>query len=109
MMTEGGTLVHSTQSFSTGTAAVYIFNLIVGTGALALPAAFSSAGWAAGSVLLLILAIFSFITATWVVESMAACNAIQRIQVESLSWKTTLIVLQLKKVCMTGELWKILE
>ena len=77
----GGETNKSTQSFSGGTAAVYIFNLIVGTGALALPAAFSSAGWAAGTVLLVVLAIFSYITATWVVESMSACNAILEIQV----------------------------
>ena len=31
-------------SFSSATAAVYIFNLIVGTGALALPRAFQEAG-----------------------------------------------------------------
>ena len=77
----GWETLKSTPSFSAGTAAVYVFNLIVGTGALALPAAFSSAGWAAATVLLLLLAILSFITATYVVESMAACNAIQRIQV----------------------------
>jgi len=46
-------------SFSAGTAAVYIFNLIVGTGALALPAAFAMAGWASATVLLLLLALLS--------------------------------------------------
>ena len=70
----------STQSFSAGTAAVYIFNLIVGTGALALPAAFAMAGWASATVLLLVLALLSYITASWVVETMAACNAILNIQ-----------------------------
>ena len=70
-------------SFSPATAAVFIFNLIVGTGALALPNAFASAGWAAATALLGLLAILSFVTATWVVESMAACNAILRIQVRS--------------------------
>ena len=70
----------STQSFSAGTAAVYIFNLIVGTGALALPAAFAVAGWASATVLLLVLALLSYITASWVVETMAACNAILNIQ-----------------------------
>ena len=34
----------ATPSFSSVTAAVYIFNLIVGTGALALPRAFQDAG-----------------------------------------------------------------
>ena len=67
-------------SFSAGTAAVYIFNLIVGTGALALPAAFAMAGWASATVLLLLLALLSYITASWVVETMAACNAIITIQ-----------------------------
>ena len=70
----------STQSFSAGTAAVYIFNLIVGTGALALPAAFAMAGWASATVLLLLLAVLSYITASWVVETMAACNAIVSLQ-----------------------------
>jgi len=58
------------------TAAIFIFNLIVGTGALALPAAFLSAGWLVASVLLLVLALTSYITATWVIECIAACNGI---------------------------------
>ena len=70
----------STQSFSSGTAAVYIFNLIVGTGALALPSAFAMAGWSAASVLLIVLAMLSYVTATWVIETMAACNAIIHIE-----------------------------
>ena len=76
-----GPSLKSSPSFGSGTAAVFVFNLIVGTGALALPAAFAAAGWAAGTVLLLVLALASYITATWVVEAMAACNAIIRIQV----------------------------
>ena len=68
------------QTFSSGTAAIYIFNLIVGTGALALPNAFALAGWGLGTGLLLLLALFSYITATFVVESMAACNGIKNIE-----------------------------
>jgi len=63
-------------SFSRPTAAVFIFNLIVGTGALALPAALAQAGWLLGSGLLVVLGITSYLTATWVVEAMAACNGI---------------------------------
>merc|ERR1711874_674596 len=38
------------------------------------------AGWASATVLLLVLALLSYITASWVVETMAACNAILNIQ-----------------------------
>ncbi len=54
---------------------VYIFNLIVGTGALTLPAAFHDAGWALGAAVMLMLAFMSYLTATFVVEAMAAANA----------------------------------
>jgi amino acid permease len=70
----------ATPSFTPLTAAIYIFNLIVGTGALALPAAFQSAGWLLGTGLLLVLAAVSYVTAGWVVESMAACNGILAVQ-----------------------------
>lgn len=76
----GETFKSSSTQLSSGIAAVYIFNLIVGTGALALPSAFAMAGWSAASVLLIMLAILSFITATWVIEGMAACNAIIHIE-----------------------------
>ena len=62
------------------TAGVFIFNLIVGTGALALPSAFQAAGWVVGIILLLFLALTSYITATWVLETMAACNGINAVQ-----------------------------
>ncbi|CAB3370906.1 Hypothetical predicted protein [Cloeon dipterum] len=68
------------QKYSTWTGLVYIFNLIVGTGALTLPSVFSRAGWAAGVGLILVLAFMSFLTVTFVVESIAAANAL-------LKWK----------------------
>ena len=73
---------------------MYIFNLIVGTGALTLPSVFNRAGWAVGIALVLVLAFMrfvfnytviiktkfsrSFVTMTFVVESMAAANAVCR-------------------------------
>ena len=36
---------------------MFVFNLIVGTGALAMPRAFAEAGWLASSILLSVLAI----------------------------------------------------
>ena len=62
------------------TAGVFIFNLIVGTGALALPSAFQAAGWLLGVLLLLFLALTSYVTATWIIETMAACNGINTVE-----------------------------
>ncbi|XP_012276110.1 transmembrane protein 104 homolog isoform X2 [Orussus abietinus] len=64
------------DQYSTWVGLVYIFNLIVGTGALTLPAVFSRAGWVLGLCIILVLAFISFITVTFVVETMASANAI---------------------------------
>ncbi|XP_033106687.1 transmembrane protein 104-like [Anneissia japonica] len=57
---------------------VYIFNLIVGTGALALPKAFGEGGWVISTLVIVMLAFMSFLTVTFVVEVMAASNALIR-------------------------------
>ncbi|XP_046586386.1 hydroxyacylglutathione hydrolase, mitochondrial isoform X1 [Neodiprion lecontei] len=67
---------HPSDQYSTWVGLIYIFNLIVGTGALTLPAAFSRAGWALGLTLILILAFISFVTVTFVIEAMASANAV---------------------------------
>ena len=54
---------------------VYILNLIVGVGAIAMPKAFAMAGWLLGLVLLIVLALLSYMTATYVIEAMATANA----------------------------------
>ncbi|CAH0546275.1 unnamed protein product [Brassicogethes aeneus] len=54
---------------------IYVFNIIVGTGALTLPAAFQGAGWLFSSILLILLAFVSFMTVTFVIESVALANA----------------------------------
>ena len=61
--------------YSPVTGLIYIFNLIVGTGALTLPAAFHDAGWLLSSVIIILLAFMSYLTATFVVETMASTNA----------------------------------
>lgn len=53
----------------------YIFNLVIGVGALALPLAFSDAGLVLGTLLIIILAFMSFMTTSYVIEAMAAANA----------------------------------
>jgi hypothetical protein len=63
-------------SYSTPVAAIFIYNLIVGVGCLTLPHAFQAAGIVLSAVFLLFMAFLSFMTATWVVETMAAANAL---------------------------------
>ncbi|KAE9419383.1 hypothetical protein Angca_003341, partial [Angiostrongylus cantonensis] len=53
-----------------------VFNLIVGTGALALPKAFQTAGYALSIVVLVISCTVSYISATFVVESLSVGNAV---------------------------------
>ena len=73
----GGEEVEGT-GYSRLTGLIYIFNLIVGTGALTLPAAFKDAGYVLATILLVLLAFMSYLTATFVIESMAAANALLR-------------------------------
>lgn len=63
---------------------IFVFNLIVGTGALTLPAVFAQAGWLLSLLLIVMLAFVGFVTVTFVIESMACANAtIQWRKIES--------------------------
>ena len=68
------------DKYSAKVGSIFLFNLIVGTGALALPGALQRAGWLVGIFLLVVLALFSFITVTFIVESLAVANAVSRKQ-----------------------------
>ncbi|XP_034472614.1 transmembrane protein 104 homolog [Drosophila innubila] len=70
----------STPSYSNLVGFIFIFNLIVGTGALTLPGVFARAGWALSLVVILLLAIISYMTVTFVIEAMACANAIKNWQ-----------------------------
>ena len=48
---------------------------MVGVGALSLPVAFNSAGLLLGTILLIVLAGMSYMTATFMIEAMAIANA----------------------------------
>ena len=56
-------------------ATMFIYNLIVGFGALSLPRAFADVGVVLGSALILFLAFVGYITATFVIEALAVGNA----------------------------------
>ncbi|KAM5309134.1 transmembrane protein 104 isoform 2-T2 [Glossophaga mutica] len=70
-----GEITETGDLYSPYVGLVYMFNLIVGTGALTMPKAFASAGWLVSLVLLVFLGFMSFVTTTFVVEAMAAANA----------------------------------
>lgn len=55
---------------------IFVFNLIVGTGALTLPADIAKAGWLFGIFFIAMLAFISYMTVTFVIETMACSNAI---------------------------------
>ncbi|XP_017081325.1 transmembrane protein 104 homolog [Drosophila eugracilis] len=59
---------------------IFIFNLIVGTGALTLPGVFARAGWMLSLIVIVLLAIISYMTVTFIIEAMACANAIRNWQ-----------------------------
>ncbi|KAI4470213.1 hypothetical protein MML48_1g10843 [Holotrichia oblita] len=65
----------SESTYSSWVGIIYVFNLIVGTGALTLPSAFAKAGWLLSTILLILLAFVSFITVTFIIECIACANA----------------------------------
>lgn len=71
-----GPIVDSGEGYSPWVGLIFIFNLIVGTGALTMPLAFSQAGWLISAVLISLLAFAGFVNATFVIETMGAANAI---------------------------------
>ncbi|KAM4843386.1 transmembrane protein 104 isoform 2-T2 [Thomomys bottae] len=70
-----GDITDTGELYSPYVGLVYMFNLIVGTGALTMPKAFATAGWLVSLILLVFLGFMSFVTTTFVMEAMAAANA----------------------------------
>jgi len=66
------------RGYSTFTGILYVFNLIVGTGTLALPGLISEAGWLPAIILITILGFISFMTVTFIIETLAVANAVGR-------------------------------
>ncbi|KAG9343725.1 hypothetical protein JZ751_013103 [Albula glossodonta] len=70
-----GGITETGEPYSPYVGLVYMFNLIVGTGALTMPKAFATAGWVVSLALICFLAFMSYMTTTFVIEAMAAANA----------------------------------
>jgi hypothetical protein len=71
----GGGAVAEPGGYSANVGAVYVFNLIVGAGALTMPHAFAQVGILPGTCFLLFLSLLGYVCATFVVEGMALSNA----------------------------------
>ncbi|XP_063681472.1 transmembrane protein 104-like isoform X2 [Bolinopsis microptera] len=67
------------SQMSSPMAFIFVFNLLLGAGALALPAAFADAGWLVSTVLLVILCFASFVSASFMCEGMAIANVLQNV------------------------------
>lgn len=63
------------DTYSSWVGLMYVFNLIVGTGALTLPSVFTKAGWLLSLILIMLLAFVSFVTVTFIIETLACSNA----------------------------------
>uniref|UniRef100_A0A3B4ZNQ2 Transmembrane protein 104 n=1 Tax=Stegastes partitus TaxID=144197 RepID=A0A3B4ZNQ2_9TELE len=70
-----GGITDTGEPYSAFVGLVYMFNLIVGTGALTMPKAFATAGWVVSLALITFLGFMSYMTTTFVIEAMAAANA----------------------------------
>lgn len=77
----GGTAL---SSLSPPIAFIFVFNLVVGVGGLALPLAFSKAGIVLSSAALLVLGFLAYVTLTWIVECMSIANFLLRWRVNAL-------------------------
>eukprot|EP00850_Spirogloea_muscicola_P023352 SM000350S13032 [mRNA] locus=s350:85248:90472:+ [translate_table: standard] len=64
------------STYSPLVAFIYVFNLVVGTGVLALPAVLTTGGWVLGGLFLFLVASLSYVGVTFMIESMAAANAL---------------------------------
>lgn len=58
---------------------VYVFNLIIGSGALTMPRAFEQSGLVLASVFILLLGFMSFVAASFMLEAMALANVAWRL------------------------------
>lgn len=69
-------LPDETNHYGNSIAFIFIFNLIVGAGALALPHSFGTSGYITGMLLTGCVSFFAFMTCTFMVEAMSITNAV---------------------------------
>lgn len=78
-MSQLASLTMSMEScYSSTVGLIYLFNLLLGTGLLTIPAVFQSSGYILGLVVLVLLCFISYITLTFLVESMSNANFVKK-------------------------------
>ncbi|RHY28926.1 hypothetical protein DYB32_007403, partial [Aphanomyces invadans] len=76
----GGDSAAHIGSYSPTTGFIFLFNLVVGTGALTIPHAFAQVGLLYGAFALFLLSVVSYVSGTYVIEAIAGVNALQGLQ-----------------------------
>ncbi|XP_063715367.1 transmembrane protein 104-like [Symsagittifera roscoffensis] len=66
----------ASSQFSYPVGAVFVFNLVVGTGSLSMPNAFGSAGYLLGIIVICVIYFISYVSVTFMTESLAVANAV---------------------------------
>jgi len=69
---------YESSSYSATVCAIFLFNLLVGVGILALPSAIAKAGLIAGVICLVTVSFMAFMSATFMIEVLATANAWRR-------------------------------
>eukprot|EP00927_Polykrikos_kofoidii_P022723 TRINITY_DN21132_c0_g2_i1.p1 TRINITY_DN21132_c0_g2~~TRINITY_DN21132_c0_g2_i1.p1 ORF type:complete len:500 (+),score=55.46 TRINITY_DN21132_c0_g2_i1:92-1501(+) len=75
---EAGNTKPADSTYSSLVCSIFMLNMVLGTGPMTLPYAFNQAGFVLSMIFLALLMFLSFITTTFVVESLATANSIQR-------------------------------
>jgi amino acid permease len=68
--------LHAGENMSPGLASIFLFNISVGTGALALPLIFSKAGAILGSLFMALVAFLAWTSNSFAIEAMSLSNAL---------------------------------
>eukprot|EP01095_Lingulamoeba_sp_RSL-Kostka_P014079 TRINITY_DN601_c0_g1_i1.p1 TRINITY_DN601_c0_g1~~TRINITY_DN601_c0_g1_i1.p1 ORF type:complete len:501 (+),score=129.76 TRINITY_DN601_c0_g1_i1:43-1545(+) len=76
----GGSNSLAPSSYGYAVGGMFVFNLIVGIGALAMPYGFQSAGLISGVGMLALIGLLAFICVTYVIEILSHANAVNRLE-----------------------------
>ncbi|CAK9881645.1 unnamed protein product [Sphagnum jensenii] len=90
---------HGSQ-YSPTVACIYVFNLVVGTGILALPSVLVTGGWFLGGLFLVLVSFCSFVTVTFMLEAMATANALIRLENKNGIEEHTLLAIEASEMLL---------
>jgi len=76
---QSGTIALLTVFSSVQVGLVFLFNLLLGTGVLTMPAVFAKAGYVVGVFVVAALCFMSYIQVTFLIEAMANANFVKRV------------------------------